>query len=82
MVAFDCCGTAAPPLTRQVEIVGALAANVSLADMFLLRWLVRRGRAWAPWLSGRGFDSRRVLQLSCISHHSPATGTANSLHHY
>ena len=35
MVAFDCGGTAATPLTRQVQVVGTLAADVSFADMFL-----------------------------------------------
>ena len=37
MVAFDCRGTATTPLTRQVEVVGALAADVSFADMFLFK---------------------------------------------
>lgn len=50
MVALDGCGTAATPLTRQVQVVGALAAYMSFADMFLWTLLVRRGRAWAPWL--------------------------------
>jgi hypothetical protein len=36
MVAFDGCGTAATPLTRQVEVIGTLAADVSFTDMFLL----------------------------------------------
>lgn len=35
VVAFDGCGTATTPLTRQVEVVGALAADVTFADMFL-----------------------------------------------
>lgn len=35
VIAFDRRGAAATPLTRQVEIVGALAADVSFADMFL-----------------------------------------------
>jgi hypothetical protein len=41
MVAFDCGGTAATPLTRQVEVIGTLAADVSFADMFLFTHVVR-----------------------------------------
>lgn len=37
VVAFDGGSAAATPLTRQVEVVGALAAHVSVTDVFLLR---------------------------------------------
>jgi hypothetical protein len=35
MVAFHSSSTTATPLTSQVEVVRALSANVTLADMFL-----------------------------------------------
>lgn len=35
MISLHRGGTATSPLTRQVEIVGALATNMTLADMFL-----------------------------------------------
>jgi hypothetical protein len=38
VVALDGGGPARVPLARQVEIVGALAPNVFLADMFLSLW--------------------------------------------
>ncbi len=41
MVAFDGGGTATTPLTGQVEVVGALAADVSFAHMFLVEQSVR-----------------------------------------
>ncbi len=44
VIAFDGCGTAAAPLTCQIEVVGTLAADVSLADMFLQKGLVTRDR--------------------------------------
>jgi hypothetical protein len=40
VVAFDGGGTAATPLAGEVEVVGALAAYVALADMFLSKRLV------------------------------------------
>jgi hypothetical protein len=35
VVAFDGCRTAATPLTGQIEVVGALTADVSFTDMLL-----------------------------------------------
>ena len=40
VVTFDGGGTAATPLARKVEVVGALAAYVALADMFLSTQLI------------------------------------------
>lgn len=50
MVAFHCCGTAATPLTRQIEIVGTLAADVSFADMLLCDSQYDEVKVWAPRL--------------------------------
>jgi hypothetical protein len=77
MVAFDGGGTATTPLTRQVEIVGTLAADVSFADMFLREQSARRGRSTLGAMAAEGFNSRRAPPLSCFSRRNPATGIAS-----
>jgi hypothetical protein len=79
VVAFDCRSATTTPLTRQVEVVGTFAADVSFADMFLLEAVsqakVKPGRHGS---GGVVVNSRRVLLRSCISHRSLATDTADS----
>jgi hypothetical protein len=59
MVAFDRCGAAATPLARKVEVIGALTAYVSLADMFLYKPLLVR-RVQASFKPGRHGSLIRV----------------------
>jgi hypothetical protein len=35
MIAFDSCGTAATPLTSQIEVVGTFSTDMSFADVLL-----------------------------------------------
>lgn len=83
VVTLDSCGAATTPLTRQVQVVGALAADVSLAHMFLRGRSVKRSSLGAMAFTREGsLDSHRALQLKCISHRSLATGTVDFHHHY
>ena len=42
MISLDSRGAAASPLTGEIEVVGRLAANMALADMFLVMRLATR----------------------------------------
>ena len=53
VIALDGGGSAAAPLTGQVEVVGRLAADMTFTDVLLTTWLVVLGKSW-PWGGGQG----------------------------
>lgn len=73
VIALDSGGVALAPLAGQVEVVSRLASDMALADMFLC--MVSRQSSDIYYIV---VDSRRVLQVRRIAHHSLPTGIANS----
>lgn len=73
VVTLDGCGSALTPSARQVEIVGRLAANMSLANMLLHRPLARD-----PITCKDDDNLHRELPQWVIARRSPAIDTGGS----